>query len=551
MKAKYISRINVMGAMILLMIMGISGCNKELTQMPNDQFASGDFWTSETNAKIALVGVYRGGVSYGQSPNPSDWWTHTGTTLMELSSDNAYDRRGDNSAFNTLTNGNLLTNNDYIRLLWSSSYKRIAICNYFLENIGKVTMDQSKIDRMSAEARFIRATQYFYLSQFWGSVPLVVKSLTPEEANIVTKTSKSDIVKFTIDELKASATSLPRYKDLTNGEKGQACKQAALAFLGRLYLSEKMFTEASATYKEIIDYNDNIIDPNYTTIFNTVNEKSKENIFSFQHIEGVFGNGLPLRTYPASCGGYNFVNIYSSLADDYDWNDGTPFSYTDPRFNSRDMGANRDPRFRFTIIWDGSVFSGKTINFHPDNTSSMDRTTYTLQASRSGYGLRKFFNESYTGDLNSYGGDIPIIRYAEVLLSYLEAELEAGHPITQSLLDLTINKVRGRQSVNMPPISQTNAALLRPILRKERRVEFAMEGIRMWDLLRWGVAGDKLQGDFWGAPFTDSKTYATASKKIDPMGYKRWYVTSKAFRKGQDEVWPIPQTEQDINPNLR
>jgi hypothetical protein len=68
--------------------------------------------------------------------------------------------------------------------------------------------------------------------------------------------------------------------------------------------------------------------------------------------------------------------------------------------------------------------------------------------------------------------------------------------------------------------------------------------------LRWGIAGEVLQGDFWGAPFPNSSRYATTTKKIDPAGYSRWFVTTKAFRKGQDETWPIPESESNINPGL-
>ena len=164
--------------------------------------------------------------------------------------------------------------------------------------------------------------------------------------------------------------------------------------------------------------------------------------------------------------------------------------------------------------------------------------------------MRKYLDENYSGDLNVYGGNVPIIRYSEVLLSYLEAKLEAGEPITPALLDETINLVRGRTSVNMPRITETNPDLLRPILRNERRVELAMEGIRYWDLLRWGIADKMLNGYILGAPFPGSKrTNPTPDGEVDKYG--RWYVNKRAFRKDQDYKWPIPQGEQDINPNLR
>ncbi len=545
----YIKFKNILAFFILtVLLVGISSCGDELEQYPNDQFDKANFWTNEANAMIGLAGVYRGNINYGTQVNPSDWWTYCGLVFFEHCTDNAFDRRGKNANQNKITNGKLLANNAVLRTLWRGSYIRIAISNDFIENIDRVEMDEVGKKRMKAEARFIRATQYFYMSQFWGAVPLVTNTLTPEEANVVTKASKADVVKFVIDEFSEIVNDLPRYKDMGADEFGRASKQAALAFLGRILMSEKRWSEAAAAYKQIIDFGDNIIDPDYQSIFIPANEMSAENIFSVQYYEGLAGNALTQHALPANKGGWHIVNPLESLASQYDFIDGTPFSYDDPRFDSHNMAANRDPRFAATFLYDGCEFGGNIYDCHPDHSSSVDQLTYSKQATRTGYGLRKFFDPGFSGDLRSgYGGNIPIIRYAEVLLSYLESELEAGTPITQSMLDMTINKTRGRASVGMPAITETDASALRPLLRKERRIELALEGIRYWDLLRWEILGDVMQGDFWGASFPDAMN---KGKKEDPLGYSRWYVDTKAFKKGQDEVWPIPEAETNINPGL-
>src|SRR5699024_2716900 len=102
--------------------------------------------------------------------NPTDWWSYHGLLFLDLATDNAYDRRGDNSVYNKLTNGTMTSNLGVLDNYWTASYQKIARANYFIENLPKANFDESKKMRFDAEARFIRAAQYFYLSQYWGSV---------------------------------------------------------------------------------------------------------------------------------------------------------------------------------------------------------------------------------------------------------------------------------------------------------------------------------------------------------------------------------------------
>ncbi len=542
--------INTKAFVLLLTLMLFNSCRKELEKTPLDQFESTTFWTSESNALLALTGVYRGNISVGApNANVTDWWSYAGLLFMEFSTDNAYDRRGDNSVFNKLTNGTLTADNTLLSQYWSQSYSRIARSNDFLANIDKVPMDEVKKKRMIAEARFIRACQYFYMSQFWGSVPLVTGLLTKEEANTLDKAPKADIVNFVIKEFTEAAADLPRFKDIPTTESGRASKQAALAFLGRIQLAEGKYAEAAATYKTIIDYGDNQIDPDYAGLFTVAKENSNENIFSVQFYENLAANAMNQHLWPAMVGGWHIFCPLGSIVEAYDFADGTPFSYTDPRYNWRDISNNRDPRLRYNVLFNEQVFKIKYIT-HPDSSASPDQLGAGKQTTQTGYGLRKFLDEGYSGDLSNYGGNLPVIRYAEVLLSYLEAKLEAGLPVDQELLDATINKVRGRASVNMPKITQMNVALLREIVRKERRLETAFEGIRYWDLLRWKIADKVLKGDFYGTPFPFTvKPVRMKGTTVDP--YKRWFVTSKSFRAASDYQWPVPQTEVNINPKLK
>ena len=487
MKRRYY---NILYCLIASIIFNTS-CSLE--RNPLDQFAENEFWTNEENALIALTGIYRGNTIFNSEEySPSDFWSYSGIMFLEFASDNAYDRRGNNSGFFQMVNGNLTANNRFTSSYWTNAYAKIARCNRFLDGIGKISASKEIITRFKSEARFIRAVQYFYLSQYFHDVPLVTKVLSKEEANTV-----------------------------------------------------KKYKEAASAYEEIIKMGDNSLEANYNEVFYPAKKGSSEIIIGSQYLTDLAGCGLPQHAYPVKDQGWCIINPLGSLFEAYQFTDGTDFSYANPLYDKNNLGKNRDPRLDYTIYYTGATFKGTTYNSHPDS-ESVD-ATQSGQTTQTGFMMRKYFDENYNGDLKTYGVNIPIIRYAEVLLSYLEAKMEAGEAITQDLLDETINTVRNRPSVQMPRVTETSTGKLRTILRNERRVELAMEGIRYWDLLRWGIAHEVLQGKIYGAPFP-GRVKVDGDNNADPFG--RWYVNKWNFRK-QDYKWPIPQSEQDINPNLR
>jgi hypothetical protein len=164
-----------------------------------------------------------------------------------------------------------------------------------------------------------------------------------------------------------------------------------------------------------------------------------------------------------------------------------------------------------------------------------------------GYCLQKYVDNGYTGDVYSSGVDIPIVRYAEVLLSYLESKINAGSSIDQNLLDLTINAVRKRASVQMPAVTETNPATLMNILKRERRVELAWEGLRYWDLNRWGEASAILNNKPMYGIFLTSDPANYTRFPVGPDGH--YFVINLKYR-STDLPWPIPQDELDINTSM-
>lgn len=222
----------------LTISLSFSSC--DLERYPLTNLSEENFWNDESNAELALTSLYRGGISNGLEYSVSDFWSYHGLLFMEHLTDNAFDRRGENNPFFQISSGKLVNTNTFVSNYWKSAYSRIGKCNRFLEGIQSASDSEVK-NRMIAEARFLRATQYHYLASYFKDVPLVVKPLSGEEANSVTKTSQSEILKWCAQELKEAAENLPRFKDIPSGETGRACKQAALAFFRQnLYVAERL-----------------------------------------------------------------------------------------------------------------------------------------------------------------------------------------------------------------------------------------------------------------------------------------------------------------------
>lgn len=523
----------------------LTGCEDLLDKQPLDRLSTATFWKTESDALLALTGVYfiEGQNSTGAKQNYNLWNQDTYLRLFEATTDNGFEKDNNVTDFN---NGNLTPAYGPVRDLWSTTYVTIAKCNNFLENIDNVTMDLTKLAEMKAEVKTIRAYDYFYMAFLWGDVPLITEVQSIDEANNVTRTPRAEVISFVIEELQDAIADLPGTRP--DNQKGRITKGGALAILGRIFLAEERWEDAKSTYKQIMDLNIYIIDPRFKELFEDGGENSREIILTSKRMPDVYGNSMLLSCLGFTWGGYHHYSPYNELVEEFECIDGKPINES-PLYDVDKPYVNRDPRLLKSFFIDGvTVFKGKMYVSHPDSSASK----YPDQLTRrpwSGYALKKFCDEGYTGEVRVYGCDFPMIRYAEVLLSYLEANIESGTPITQALLDETINAIRGRAEINMPPVTETDPEKLTTILRRERRVEFAFEGLRLFDLFRWRTAHIMLRSKVYGMKLCTKAQAPTYTKfKVDENGY--YFCEETFFRENVDYLWPIPQTERDVNPNL-
>ncbi|HZL09577.1 MAG TPA: RagB/SusD family nutrient uptake outer membrane protein [Prolixibacteraceae bacterium] len=519
--------------MVALMVFG-TGCNKDFfDKQPLDAISDGTFWETETDANLALTGCYRIVPQWGGE----DFWTSRGLLFLDLAGGNGGEKERWPQG---LTDGTLNSSYWVVSSYWNNSYKKIASCNNFLDHIGNVKMDEAKKAVMIGEARTLRAYEFFNLALYWGDVPLPKTTLKIEEANTISRSPKAEVWAFAEKELSESAAVLP-----AESAKGRITKGAALAILGRLQMAEKKWSDAAASYKKIIDLDVYIIDPAYEQLFWEVKEDSKEMILATQYQIDVFPNVNLQFLFPTMSGGWHQYSPYNNLVKVYECTDGKTIDES-PLYDPNNPYENRDPRLDATIFIPGrTVFKGRTYDSRPglgDPGDAFNAFNF------SGYLIKKGCDANFSGNMMNSGVNVPIIRYSEVLLSYLESMLESGAAIDQALLDQTINKVRGRAEVHMPAVTETNKDKLRVILRRERRVELAFEGPRYFDILRWGIASDELTDvTFTGLKLTnDAANYTTYP--VDADGYYKWEV--KHFKKGINELWPIPLVEMQVNKNL-
>lgn len=509
-------------------------CSDILDKHPTDKLTEATFWQTEKDALLALTGVYHEGTQANGRYFP--FWMKGTIIRFDLFADNG-NEKDDRLEYD----GNLTSSHSFIENFWSASYNKIGRCNNFLGNISKVDMDEVKKAELIAEVKFIRAFYYFWMSQYWGGVPLVTEVLDYDAANSISRSSKSEVVDFTLREFSEAAADLPLMRP--DNEYGRITKGAALAMMGRLLMSEKRWDEASEVYNQIIDLGIYSIDPRYKELFEVGGEKSPEVLLAFVLVENDYGDDIIKLCMPTAFGGWSQLNVFNNLVEEYEMIDGKSPEES-PLFDINKPYDNRDPRLHMTVlisresVWRGELFDG-----HPDSKTSdvLTRRRWT------GYRLNKFLDEDYQGNINAYGGDFPVIRYAEVLLSYLESKLEAGHALDQTLLDQTINAVRSRQAVGLPPVVETDRDKLREILRRERRVELAFEGLRLFDLLRWEIAHEKLNEKVYGIKLTNDPENYDEGFTIDDNGY---YFFEQPVFEERNYLWPIPQSEIDINPNL-
>ena len=503
----------------------LTGCSEDfLDKKPDSELSSSTFWTTQDNALKAVTACYR----YLRG---DDWWK----PFISCTTDDSYAWSNWPCDVMYAGNGSATTTLGTFSHFWTYYYQVIAAANNIVENIDAVpNMDESLRKQYAAEARFMRAYAYQQLAGLYGDVPLILSFPKTSADYQVSRTPKSEVMQFIVDDITDFADDLP--VSYPESDFGRATIGAALALKARVLLYEGRWTEAAAAAKDVMDLEEYIIDPDFVGLFNGTNEQSGEIILSAQWSPN---DQSAMATWVGGnfAGGWSEITPTQSLVDAYECTDGLPIDQS-PLYDPANPFDNRDPRLKMTVVVPGVIVNGDTIDItNPNSPDGLGKNN----ASHTGYYYKKYVPAVING---WWGGnsdnDIPVFRYPEVLLTYAEAKIEAND-IDQSVYD-AINDVRGRVGVDQPAIttgkSQTE---LRTIVRRERRVEFALEELRIFDIRRWGIAEQVMNGQVYGILNYFDDTRSDYGSHV--------LVETRVFDPNRDYLWPIPQSEMNANTN--
>jgi len=456
---------------------------------------------------------------------------------------------------------------------WEDLYEGVARANNLLNNMERAqdVVSEEVFERMQAEARFLRAFFYLHLTELYGDIPLLTEVPTIEEAQ-VSNTPKGEIVDQIYDDLSFAEERLPT--SWSGDDEGRATKGAAHALEARVALYNEDYGRAISAAEEVITLGEYELYPSYENLFQYEGIRNSEIILDLPYSQGVETHDMPIRLGTRNVGAWATHVPSQSLVDTYQATDGEPIDQSQV-YEPDNPFENRDPRLDATIIRPQSTFAGYVYETHPDSTETTringgDRERVENQnvtnpfASFTGYNFRKYLaEEDFPARSTSSELHFILIRYAEVLLTYAEAKIESGD-IDQTVLD-RLNRVRARaygvspsQTDEYPAITTMDQDELRNEVRYERKVELALEGFRLYDIRRWDIADEVMNGTLFGRPrgaYQDLQQAPSididANHHADYSGLEDLYrsVETRTFQ-DRHWLWPIPQAEINVNDNI-
>lgn len=536
-----IKRLYLLGIGLMFTSQFLTSCHDLLEKDPTDSYSETVAWSSESSldmyvtylykplnglsnfSSLSLTDGYIDLVKYGNGV-PQTWSAHNKILLQQ----------------NTITSDNNPMSS------WGL-YTDIFRENVFLRDAGIYgnKFSEDFLNIRIAEIRFIRAVNYARMIRIFGGVILrdETNGVDSEGQKDKARATEAESWDFVLKDLEFAARHLP--KEWDSKWDGRLTKGAAYAYMCRTALFAKRWDVAITAADEIKKLNKYDLMDNYEDVFKVAG--NKEIIFSIAYKIPDMPHYFDRYFAPDGKQGIRRAVPTSELVDSYDMADGTPFSWSGSMANDPYVG--REPRFYASIIYNGATWKEKKIYTYVDAENGFaayrDNMNPGEKQTVTGYFIRKYLQEN-NADFDDKGSDQFWIemRYAEVLLNLAEALAEQDYSKNQDDALEALNEVRER--VNLPKRTTEEAPdkdSFMKLLRKERICELAFEGFRYWDLRRWRLAGEVIDGkQAHGTKITkkDDNTYTyeqvSCDDNINRFFPERYYLL------------PIPVDELQNNP---
>lgn len=493
---------------VLLATMALgTGCNKFLDEQDPSNLTPETFYTIPEHAEAAVAAAYAqtrfiGGGAGIFAANFSMLEVVTGTARTET---------GQNSELNNLIGLSFNGDNQLVRNWWNGLYSVIAQTNLVLEKVPTINpMDEKRRAQVLGEARFLRAWSYFYLVRLYGDVPLITAPQSATSENFLpTRASSEEVYALIVDDLtQAEAADLP-WMDAS----GRASRAAVKSLLAKVYLTmagqplnkgAEYYRLAADKAKDVIDNSGAALFPSYADLHDLEKENRVEHIFQIQYLSTVAGNPIQPLLLP------NFKGV-SKYSDEVGSTVPTPQFYAS--YEANDLRAKDREGFFFTSYYTEGMGALKQLNA-PYIYKHFDVVAHGTQG----------VEGTAQSDLN-----YPLIRYAEVLLIYAEAQNRAdGSPNAQAYEAL--NSIRRRAQI--PVLSGLSQTAFEEAVWRERWHELCYEGITWFDMVRLRKAYNEATNgfdEFVGHKFPDNPNIVLQEKHL---------------------LFPLPTAEMRNNPNL-
>ena len=579
----------------LLAAFAISSCNKFLDRKPLDASSSATFLSNQAEMEQGLNGTYA-----------SAMWVIANNTPMhfaiESSTDMAIKRGGNAEDLIAMGDGGpFLVNNAICISSWNQAFKLVQRANQQIVGMenGKAKVSAVVYNRIKAEALVLRAWGYFHLMTWYGDVPYYKAMPSVDEVLKAERTPVATIVADLYKDLDEATAAFEAAGTSPVQTIGRVNKGVALGLKAKLAMLIKDFSTAATATKTLIDGNQYGLNPSYQNLFSlngqTANA-SREILFAQTYPNDVNEpqNWMAVIGVPRQVTNSQSSHFPSqNLVDQFEGKDGqridvsTVYDPANPRLN-------RDNRLNWSVYMPGDTmvhFASKTaalpynnlrertvFNIYSNtrrkfnwNTGVYDNVTtnndwigaqaagiqWQVSATGNiggvGYVWNKY-NDSTQYTFESRVGFV-LMRYADILLTYAEAKTELNQ------LDATvlsaINLVRTR--AGQPAAVLGSQTAMRTLIRRERAVEFAGEGLRLFDLRRWDIYEKANSGPVVGISLNPAVPAARPTFDADNIPSYTASVNQRIRFRNQTrnnsnvkyKLWPIPQAEIDNNSKIK